>query len=61
MTSESVFRMAFTILLALLFAMRFYFMYKVRRSGGRIMPGREAVSAKAGVGCWSSASYFSSC
>ena len=36
MTTESMFRLAFIVLLAALFAMRFYFMIKVRRSGGRI-------------------------
>ncbi len=35
MTTESTFRLAFVIVLAALFAMRFYFMVKVRRSGGR--------------------------
>lgn len=33
MTSEATFRLAFVILLVALFAMRFYFMVKVRRSG----------------------------
>jgi len=43
MTTETTFRWAFLILLAALFAMRFYFMIKVRRSGGRIMPDEGAI------------------
>jgi protein-S-isoprenylcysteine O-methyltransferase Ste14 len=43
MTTEPVFRLAFLILLAALIAMRVYFMIKVRRSGGRIMPDAQAV------------------
>jgi protein-S-isoprenylcysteine O-methyltransferase Ste14 len=50
MTQETIFRLAFVILLVLMFAMRFYFMYKVRRSGGRLMPDREAVQREGGQG-----------
>jgi protein-S-isoprenylcysteine O-methyltransferase Ste14 len=50
MTQESMFRTAFAFLLVALFAMRFYFMYKVRRSGGRLMPNREAVEREGGRG-----------
>lgn len=48
MTSEAIFRLAFVILLVALFAMRFYFMVKVRRSGGRLMPDRMAVQREGG-------------
>jgi protein-S-isoprenylcysteine O-methyltransferase Ste14 len=50
MTIGLTFRLAFVILLAVLFAMRFYFMIKVRRSGGRIMPDKEAVKREGGRG-----------
>jgi len=50
MTSEATFRLAFVILLVALFAMRFYFMVKVRRSGGRLMPDRRAVEREGGPG-----------
>jgi len=50
MTTESTFRLAFIILLAALFAMRFYFMLKVRRSGGRLMPDQKAVEREGGRG-----------
>jgi protein-S-isoprenylcysteine O-methyltransferase Ste14 len=50
MTSEATFRLAFVILLVALFAMRFYFMVKVRRSGGRLMPDRMAVEREGGPG-----------
>ena len=43
MNSEPVYRLAFFILLCALLAMRIYFMVKVRRSGGRIMPDEQAV------------------
>jgi protein-S-isoprenylcysteine O-methyltransferase Ste14 len=33
-----------------LLAMRFYFMLKVRRSGGRIMPDKQAVAREGGTG-----------
>jgi len=50
MTTETIFRWAFLILLAALFAMRFYFMIKVRRSGGRIMPDEGAIQREGGRG-----------
>jgi protein-S-isoprenylcysteine O-methyltransferase Ste14 len=50
MIGETTFRVAFTILLVLLFAMRGYFMWKVRRAGGRLMPDREAVQREGGKG-----------
>jgi protein-S-isoprenylcysteine O-methyltransferase Ste14 len=50
MTTESTFRLAFVILLVVLFAMRFYFMVKVRRSGGRLMPDQKAVEREGGRG-----------
>lgn len=50
MTTESTFRLAFVIVLAALFAMRFYFMIKVRRSGGRIMPDEGAIKREGGRG-----------
>ncbi len=49
-TTESVFRMAFFILLLALIAMRVYFMIKVRRSGGQIMPGKQAIAREGGRG-----------
>ncbi len=48
MTTETTFRWAFLILLVALLAMRFYFMFKVRRSGGRIMPDEAAVQREGG-------------
>jgi protein-S-isoprenylcysteine O-methyltransferase Ste14 len=50
MTTESTFRLAFVILLAALFAMRFYFMIKVRRAGERLMPDKQAVAREGGRG-----------
>jgi protein-S-isoprenylcysteine O-methyltransferase Ste14 len=50
MTSEPVFRTAFLILLAALLAMRVYFMIRVRRSGERILPGKQAVEREGGPG-----------
>lgn len=50
MTTEAIFRMAFLILLAALFAMRFYFMIKVRRAGERLMPDEKAVEREGGRG-----------
>ena len=50
MTTESTFRLTFVILLAVLFAMRFYFMIKVRRSGGRLTPDQKAVEREGGRG-----------
>jgi protein-S-isoprenylcysteine O-methyltransferase Ste14 len=48
MTSDTVFRLAFFFLLFALLAMRVYFMVKVRRSGGRIMPDEQAVKREGG-------------
>ena len=42
MTAEVVYRIAFFILFLMLLAMRFYFMVKVRRAGGRLMPDGNA-------------------
>jgi protein-S-isoprenylcysteine O-methyltransferase Ste14 len=50
MTTESTFRLAFVILLGALFAMRFYFMIKVRRAGERLMPDDQAVRREGGRG-----------
>jgi protein-S-isoprenylcysteine O-methyltransferase Ste14 len=50
MTTETTYRIAFLILLVLLIAMRIYFMIKVRRSGGRLMPNKEAVKREGGRG-----------
>lgn len=50
MTTELSFRWAFLILLAALFAMRFYFMVQVRRSGGRVMPDEGAIKREGGRG-----------
>ncbi len=50
MTSEPVYRLAFFVLLFALLAMRVYFMVKVRRSGGRIMPDEQAVQREGGQG-----------
>jgi len=50
MTTETVFRIAFLILFVMLLAMRVYFMVKVRRSGGRLMPDQKAVEREGGRG-----------
>ena len=50
MIAETTFRWAFLILLVMLFAMRFYFMIKVRRSGGQIMPDDGAIKREGGRG-----------
>jgi hypothetical protein len=50
MTSESIYRLAFLVLLMALLAMRVYFMVRVRRSGGRIMPDEQAVQREGGRG-----------
>ncbi len=50
MSTESTFRVLFFILLVMLFAMRAYFMIKVRRSGGRIMPDEGAIQREGGRG-----------
>ncbi len=48
MTAETIFRFAFLLLFILLLAMRVYFMIKVRRSGGRIMPDEGAIQREGG-------------
>lgn len=48
MTTEAVYRFAFLILLLALLTMRVYFMIKVRRSGGRIMPDEGAIQREGG-------------
>jgi protein-S-isoprenylcysteine O-methyltransferase Ste14 len=48
--TETTYRIAFLILLLALLAMRFYFMVKVRRSGGRLTPDRQAVEREGGRG-----------
>jgi protein-S-isoprenylcysteine O-methyltransferase Ste14 len=50
MTTESTFRLAFLLLLVALLAMRFYFMIKLRCSGGRIMPDQDAIQREGGRG-----------
>jgi protein-S-isoprenylcysteine O-methyltransferase Ste14 len=50
MVTEAIYRTAFLILLGALLAMRAYFMIKVRRSGGRIMPDEQAVQREGGQG-----------
>jgi protein-S-isoprenylcysteine O-methyltransferase Ste14 len=48
MTAQTLFRIAFLILLAGLLTMRFYFTYKVHRSGGRLTPDKGAVEREGG-------------
>lgn len=50
MLSETTYRLAFLVLLLTLFAMRFYFMIKVRRSGGRLTPDEGAIQREGGLG-----------
>lgn len=50
MESESVYHIAFLVLFLMLLAMRIYFMVKVRRSGGRIMPDEGAIKREGGCG-----------
>ena len=45
-----LYRAAFFILFMLLLAMRIYFMVKVRRSGGRILPDEKAIQREGGQG-----------
>ena len=45
-----VFRIAFFVLFLMLLVMRIYFMIKVRRSGGRIMPDENAIKREGGRG-----------
>jgi protein-S-isoprenylcysteine O-methyltransferase Ste14 len=48
MTQQILFRIAFIVLLVGLFAMRFYFMYKVLHSGERLVPDKGAVEREGG-------------
>jgi protein-S-isoprenylcysteine O-methyltransferase Ste14 len=50
MTTGTVFRYAFLVLLLMLLAMRVYFMIRVRCSGGRIMPDEGAIQREGGGG-----------
>jgi protein-S-isoprenylcysteine O-methyltransferase Ste14 len=50
MNTEATYRLAFFVLFVLLLAMRTYFMIKVRRSGGRILPDEGAVQREGGRG-----------
>ena len=50
MNTETVFRFAYFVLFLMLAAMRIYFMVKVRRSGGRIMPDEGAIKREGGRG-----------
>lgn len=43
MTAESIFRVAFWVLLGGVLAMRAYFAFRVHQAGERLMPDREAV------------------
>jgi protein-S-isoprenylcysteine O-methyltransferase Ste14 len=49
MTTESIFRVAFWILLAGVLAMRIVFALRVRQAGERVMPDREAVEREGRV------------
>jgi protein-S-isoprenylcysteine O-methyltransferase Ste14 len=48
--SETIYRLAFFILFILLLAMRVYFMIRIRRSGGRILPDGKAIEREGGRG-----------
>ena len=50
MTSETLYRIEFLVLLAALLIMRVYFMVKVRRSGGRLLPDEQAAQREGGRG-----------
>ena len=50
MPGEAIFHTAFLILLLMLFAMRVYFIIKVRHAGGRILPGEDAIKREGGQG-----------
>jgi protein-S-isoprenylcysteine O-methyltransferase Ste14 len=50
MMSESLYRTAFLVLLIALLAMRAYFAFRVRRSGGRLTPDAQAVRREGGRG-----------
>ena len=49
-TQQTVFRIAFLVLLAGIFAMRSYFMLKVHQAGERLMPDKGAVAREGGAG-----------
>lgn len=48
MADEFAFRWSFFILFILLFAMRVYFMIRVRSAGGRILPDEKAIEREGG-------------
>jgi protein-S-isoprenylcysteine O-methyltransferase Ste14 len=50
MTGETIYRVAFLLLFLLLLAMRIYFMIRVCRSGGRILPDDKAIEREGGRG-----------
>ena len=50
MNIEVNYRLAFLVLFLLLLVMRVYFMVKVRRSGGRILPKQGAIQREGGRG-----------
>jgi protein-S-isoprenylcysteine O-methyltransferase Ste14 len=50
MTTETTFRWLILVLLAGLFAMRLFFMIKVRSAGGLIMPDKGAIRREGGQG-----------
>ncbi len=43
MSPESLFRIAFWVVIGLVLAMRFYFIFRLRRSGGHVMPDQAAI------------------
>lgn len=49
MTTESIFRVAFWVLIAGVLVMRIYFTLQVRRAGERLMPDRQAVEREGRV------------
>jgi protein-S-isoprenylcysteine O-methyltransferase Ste14 len=49
MTTESIFRVAFWVLIAGVLVMRVYFTLQVRRAGERLMPDRQAVEREGRV------------
>ena len=50
MTTEFEYRIAFLFLIVMLLAMRVFFMLRVRRAGGQIMPNHKAVEREGGQG-----------
>ena len=52
MATEAVYRFAFLILFILLLTMRVYFMVRVRRSGGRLMPDEAAIQREGSRGAY---------